>query len=149
MTLPLGFKATGSNKGCQLQKSLYGLKQAPTKWFVKLSLKLLEYNFIRSYIDYHLLTYKEGDKFMAFLVYVDDLVIRGNDIILYAQFKAYLHAYFHIKDLGLLKYFLGIKVARKDKGLFLCEIIILLRLLTNVDCLGPSLLRFLWKRIIS
>jgi len=53
---------------------------------------------------------------MALLVYVDDLVLTGNDNDLYAQFKPYLHKCFRI---GQLKYFLGIEVARNAKGLFL------------------------------
>ena len=56
---------------------------------------------------------------MTLLVYVDDLVLTGNDYTLCASFKHYLHKCFHIKDLGPLKYFLGIEVARSSQGLFL------------------------------
>ena len=79
MTLSLGLKTANPNKVCRLQKSLYGLKQAPRQWFAKLSSKLLEYGFVRSYADYSLFTYQKGDKFMALLVYADDLVLTGND----------------------------------------------------------------------
>jgi len=58
---------------------LYGLKQAPRQWFAKPSSKLIDYRFVRSYADYSLFTYKKGEKFMALLVYVDDLVLTGND----------------------------------------------------------------------
>ena len=121
MTLPPGFKTTTPNKVCRLQKSLYGLKHAPRQWFAKLSSKLLEYGFVRSYADYSLFNYQKGDTFMALLVYVDDLVLTGNDRELCAQFKVYLNNCFRIKDLGPLKYFLGIEVARNEKGLFLCQ----------------------------
>ena len=100
---------------------LYGFKQSPRQWFAKLSSKLLDYGFVRSYADYSLFTYKKGDKFMALLVYVDDLVLMGNDNELCAQFKAYLHKCFRIKDLGPLKYFVDIEVAHNAKGLFLCQ----------------------------
>ena len=56
---------------------------------------------------------------MAVLVYVDDIILAGNDSHACAKFKAYLDACFSIKDLGSLKYFLGIEVARGPKGLFL------------------------------
>jgi len=121
MMMPPGFNTTTSNQVCRLKKSLYGLKQAPRQWFVKLSSKLIDYGFVRSYADYSLFTYKKGERFMTLLVYVDDLVLAGNDNDLCTQFKAYLHKCFHIKDLGLLKYFLGIKVVRSKKGLFLCQ----------------------------
>jgi len=44
---------------------------------------------------------------MVLLVYVDDIVLIGNDSKLSADFKAYVDKCFHIKDLGPLKYFLG------------------------------------------
>ena len=57
---------------------------------------------------------------MASLVSVDDLVLVGNNLKAYTKFKKCLNNYFQIKDLGRLKYFLGIKVARNPKSLFLC-----------------------------
>jgi len=50
MTLPPGFRTSTPNKVCKLSKSLYGLKLAPRQWFAKLSSKLLEYGYIRSWI---------------------------------------------------------------------------------------------------
>lgn len=55
------------------------------------------------------------------LVYVDDLIISGNDSSAISAFKEYLSDCFHMKDLGHLKYFLGIEVARNTDGLFLCQ----------------------------
>ena len=119
MTLPPGFKSSYGNKMCKLQKSLYGLKQAPRQWFAKLSSKLLEYGFVHSYADYSLFTYHKNGVFLALLVYVDDLVLTGNDSTACFAFKAYLHNCFRIKDLGPLKYFLDTEVARNSDGLFL------------------------------
>ena len=56
---------------------------------------------------------------MALLVYVDDLVLNGNNSQACAKFKNYLNNCFRIKDLGPLKYFLGIEVARNSQGLFI------------------------------
>jgi len=58
---------------------------------------------------------------MALLIYVNDIVLAGNNTYACSEFKAYLHACFNIKDLGPLKYFLGIEVARGPKGLFLSQ----------------------------
>jgi len=51
---------------------------------------------------------------MALLVYADNIVLTGNDSKLCVYFKAFLDKCFHIKDLGNLKYFWGIKVARNS-----------------------------------
>jgi len=116
MWLPPRFRFVRPNKVCKLQKSLYGIKQAPRQWFVKLSSTLLQYGFIQSYADYSFFTYKKGDIYMALLVYVNDLVLTGNNREVCSKFKQYLNNCFKIKDLGPLKYFLGIEVARGPQG---------------------------------
>lgn len=55
------------------------------------------------------------------LVYMDDSLITGNSILVINMFKASLSSTFHIKDLGVLKYFLGIEVARSLAGIYLCQ----------------------------
>ena len=50
--------------------------------------------------------------FLALLVYVDDIILAGNDFQAFTEFKAYFNDCFRIKDLGPLKYLLGIEVAR-------------------------------------
>lgn len=52
---------------------------------------------------------------MAVLIYVDDIVVIGNNATAIAQFKLYLDAQFKLKDMGPLKFFLGLEVAR-SKG---------------------------------
>jgi len=69
---------------------------------------------------YSLFMYKKDGKFMALLIYGDDLVLTRNDPLC-ASFKQYLNECFYIRDLETLKYFLGIEVARNSQGLFLCQ----------------------------
>ena len=121
MKLPHGFTPATSGKVCRLQKSLYGLKQAPRCWFAKLATSLRQYGFCRSYSDYSLFTYYRGDVRIHVLVYVDDLIISGNNSAALSSFKAYLSDCFRMKDLGPLKYFLGIEVARSADGFFLSQ----------------------------
>jgi len=80
MKMPLGFYSSSSNRVCRLCKSLYGLRQAPRQWFAKLSSNLKAYGFVRSYADYSLFTYQKGNAFMGLLVYVDDIILAGNDL---------------------------------------------------------------------
>ena len=108
MKLPPGFTHSDPSKVCILRKSLYGLRQAPRCWFEKLTNALTEFGFAQSYSDYSLFTYTKGSKEVRVLIYVDDLVIASNDIEFFVKFKAYLGECFKMKDLGKLKYFLGI-----------------------------------------
>ncbi|XP_019184277.1 PREDICTED: uncharacterized protein LOC109179168 [Ipomoea nil] len=57
----------------------------------------------------------EGTSFMALLGYVDDIVVASTDLKLIQQVKVELNDQFQIKDLGLLKYFLGLEIARQKK----------------------------------
>lgn len=121
MKLPLGFSVDTPGMVCRLKKSLYGLKQAPRCWFAMLAASLKNYGFLQSYSDYSLFTLHQGPIQLNVLVYVDDLIISGNDSSAISSFKAYLGKCFHMKDLGLLKYFLGIEVARSPEGIYLCQ----------------------------
>lgn len=60
---------------------------------------------------YSLFTYHVWDAFLCFLIYVGDLLITGNSLTAVNNFKESLSSSFHMKDLGVLKYFLGIEVA--------------------------------------
>ncbi|KAG7546410.1 Integrase catalytic core [Arabidopsis suecica] len=121
MKPPPGFKTTDPSHVCKLKKSIYGLKQAPRCWFEKLSVSLLKYGFVQSKKDYSLFTSIRGSTVLHIIVYVDDLVICGNDASVIAKFKTYLSQCFKMKDLGPLKYFLGIEVARNPEGIFLSQ----------------------------
>ncbi|KAG7558923.1 Ribonuclease H-like superfamily [Arabidopsis thaliana x Arabidopsis arenosa] len=121
MKPPPGYKTKDPSHVCKLKKSIYGLKQSPRCWFEKLSVSLLKYGFIQSKKDYSLFTSIRGSVVLHVIVYVDDLVICGNDASVIAKFKAYLSQCFKMKDLGPLKYFLGIEVARNPEGIFLSQ----------------------------
>ncbi|GKA97514.1 retrovirus-related pol polyprotein from transposon TNT 1-94 [Tanacetum coccineum] len=121
MKLPSGLNKGKHGEACKLQKSLYGLRQAPRCWFSKLSSALKNYRFVQSYSYYSLFTLRQKKVQLNVLVYVDDLIISGNDSKAITQFKTYLSDRFHMKDLGTLKYFLGVEVARAQDGIFLCQ----------------------------
>ena len=53
------------------------------------------------------------------VVYVDDIVISRSDSIGISSFKSFLHGQFHTKDLGMLRYFLGVEVLQSKHGIFL------------------------------
>jgi len=55
------------------------------------------------------------------LIYVDDMVIAGNDSLVISELKHHLCTHFHMKDLGHLSYFLGLEIFPTAQGLFLCQ----------------------------
>ncbi|XP_074304226.1 uncharacterized protein LOC141638943 [Silene latifolia] len=121
MKLPQGYSVDSPGKVYRLKKSLYDLRQAPRCWFAKLSYALLAYGFVQSMYDYSLFSYVKENVEVHILVYVDDLVLGGTDYEALSRVKSYLGACFHMKDLGDLKYFLGIEVARNTSGVFICQ----------------------------
>ncbi|KAL6325861.1 hypothetical protein AAG906_031094 [Vitis piasezkii] len=70
----------------------------------------------------HSVFYKKSPAGIILLVvYVDDIIITGNDHAGISDLKAFMHSKFHTKDLGELKYFLGIEVSRSKKRIFLSQ----------------------------
>ena len=104
-----------------MRKSLYGLRQSPRNWFAKLSTALRLYGFQQSHADHTLFTYRKGQDILSLLVYVDDILVAGNNTVLCSSFKKYLDTCFQLKDMGPLKYFLGIECARSPAGILLCQ----------------------------
>jgi len=68
------------------------------------------------------LFYKKTTTSSVFLgVYVDDIILTGDDEAEVKGLKEYLDQVFKIKDLGLVHYFLGIEVLQVDEGLFFTQ----------------------------
>ncbi|XP_043692990.1 probable inactive purple acid phosphatase 27 [Telopea speciosissima] len=119
MAQPPGFtNLQFSNHVCRIHKSLYGLKQAPRAWFDRLSEFLTEFGFLGSKTDTSLFIYNTATTTMYLLVYVDDIVLTGNNTIFMSRFLDQLAKTFAIKDLGNLHYFLGISVHSHARGYY-------------------------------
>lgn len=138
MQLPPGFKSSSPGKVCRLRKSLYDLRQAPRNWFAKLSRALNSFGFKQSYADHSLFTFSKASIILHVLVYVDDLIITGSTTSAIETFRKYLNAQFYMKDLGALKYFLGIEVARGKEGLFLSQRKYAMDIISEAGLLGAK-----------
>nr|GMD45756.1 Retrovirus-related Pol polyprotein from transposon TNT 1-94 [Ipomoea batatas] len=117
MTLPPRFITPKPGMLCKLTKSLYGLKQASRQWNAKLTVELTQLGFKQNAADPSLFIKGAGDTFIALLVYVDDVVLASPDKTQIQMIKEHLHSVFQIKDLGPLKYFLGLEIARSKRGI--------------------------------
>ncbi|GKV49000.1 hypothetical protein SLEP1_g55774 [Rubroshorea leprosula] len=113
-------------------------KMASRNWFEKFTNSLLATGFCQSKVDYSLFTSTTDNKFVAVLIYVDDIVITSNDAEKLAALKAYLYKEFSIKDLGPLKYFLGVEVARTAEGIILSQQKYALDILIEAGLLGAK-----------
>lgn len=71
--------------------------------------------------DYNLFLKQTNDSITLVSVYVDDIIITGNDPLSITSLKIYLHDTFSIKDLGKLHYFLGIEINYLPLDIFLSQ----------------------------
>jgi len=112
---------THLNLVCRLKKALYGLKQAPRTWLDKIGQYLVTSGFQTSNADFSLYVKKTDHGIIIIVIYVDDLIItRDNDANIF-DLKKLLKQKFEMKDLGKLRYFLGIEVIQSPKGIWLLQ----------------------------
>lgn len=106
---------------CRLHKALYGLKQAPRAWYHELSNFLTQSGFINSLADTSLFILKKGTSLLYMLIYVDDIILTGNDNVLLQHTLDALATRFSVKEPEDLNYFLGIEAHRTSTGLHLTQ----------------------------
>jgi transposase InsO family protein len=109
----------GTSRVCKLNKSLYGLKQAPRAWNEKFDTWMKSQGFEQCKNDLCLYVKKDCDDILYVLLYVDDVILAGNNDQMMESVKSSLMSRFRCKDLGVLSYFVGIKVTHTDNGIFL------------------------------
>jgi hypothetical protein len=109
------------DKVCRLRRALYGLKQAPRAWFAKFSSTVSRLGFSISSYDSALFLRRTGKGTILLLLYVDDMIITGDDLSGIQELKAFLSQNFEMKDLGHLSYFLGLEITSSDDGFYLTQ----------------------------
>ncbi|KAL0641599.1 hypothetical protein Bca4012_102628 [Brassica carinata] len=125
----------------RLKKAIYGLKQSPRAWYNKLSTTLNGRGFRKSELDHTLFTLTTPSGMVALLVYMDDIIITGSDKEGIKATKEFLKSMFEIKDLGEMKYFLGIEICRSKEGLFMSQRKYTLDLLKDAGAYGGKTAR--------
>jgi len=106
---------------CRLRRALYGLKQAPRAWFERFVSVIKAAGFSSSDHDPALFIHISPRGRTLLLLYVDDMLITGDDPDHISHVKEYLNKEFQMSDLGPLSYFLGIEVLQTQKGIYLSQ----------------------------
>ncbi|KAL6319473.1 hypothetical protein AAG906_014148 [Vitis piasezkii] len=123
---------------CSLQKSIYGLKQAPRAWYNELRSGLLELGFFNSKSDSSLFIFNRDGILLYVLVYVDDLILTGNNSQFLQHVIKSLGERFSLKELNDLHYFLGVEVIPVQQGLYLSYNRYVHDLLTRLKMVGAK-----------
>uniref|UniRef100_A0A1S4DM69 Uncharacterized mitochondrial protein AtMg00810-like n=1 Tax=Nicotiana tabacum TaxID=4097 RepID=A0A1S4DM69_TOBAC len=143
MKLPQGLTVASSSQFtsplvCKLQKSFYGLKQVSRQWYAELSQALCTRGYTHSLNDYSLVIKRSESSTVFLVVYVDDIILTGDDPKEINALKMFLDDLFKVKDLGLLNYFLGIELLYVDSGVLLHQRKFVSELVVEYGCSDAS-----------
>jgi hypothetical protein len=113
MKQPEGFVVKGKKElVCKLKKSLYGLKQSPRMWYQKFDTYILGLGFVRSRADHCVYSKQVGNHFIYVVLYVDDMLLVGNNMDVIKEVKSQLSSKFDMKDLGAANFIMGMEIKR-------------------------------------
>ncbi|KAJ9550227.1 hypothetical protein OSB04_014272 [Centaurea solstitialis] len=113
MEQPEGFEdPKNPNKVCKLLKSIYELKQASRSWNLHFDERIKEFGFAKSEFEPCVYTKFSGSIVTFLVLYVDDILLIGNNVPTLQSVKEWLSKCFQMKDLGEAAYILGIKIYR-------------------------------------
>ena len=116
MTQPEGFvQPMNSSKVCKLQRSIYGLKQASRSWNLRFDELVKGFGFVKNEDEPCVYKKISGSAIVFLVLYVDDILLIGNDIPTLQSVKSWLGKCFSMKNVGEAAYILGIKIYR-DKS---------------------------------
>lgn len=134
MEQPPGFQLPGSEHlVCKLNRSLYGLKQSPRAWYEEVNSFLCTHGWTRSAADHNLYFIHQQGNIVLLLLFVDDLLITGNNPTQIAEVKLQLSNKYKMKDLGLVHRYLGIEFQKTTSGIFIHQQNYSQKLLTDLD----------------
>ncbi|GJR58873.1 retrotransposon protein, putative, ty1-copia subclass [Tanacetum coccineum] len=100
------------NRVCKLKRSIYGLKQASRQWNKRFDDEIKKFGFTQNRDEPCVYLKASGSNVTFLILYVDDILIMGNNIPMLQDVKSYLGKCFAMKDLGEAAYILGIKIYR-------------------------------------
>ena len=110
MKQPEAFTVKGKKElVCKLKKSLYGLKKYPRMWYQKFETYIQGLSFVRRKDDHYVYYKQVGEHFFYVVLYVDDMLLVGNNMEVIKEMKLQLSTKFDMKDLGTNNFILGME----------------------------------------
>ena len=106
---------------CLLKKALYGLKQAPRAWYGKVAQYFIFCGFTVADSDSSLFVKTESKGHLLVLLYVDDMLITGENEAEISRLRNDLSIRFEMKNLGEIGCFLGLEVKKTCQGFFISQ----------------------------
>ncbi|RVW29213.1 Retrovirus-related Pol polyprotein from transposon RE1 [Vitis vinifera] len=124
------------SEGVQIEEVIVWVEAIPRAWFGRFTKLMRAFGYRQSNSDHTLFLKKQHGKITALIVYVDDMVVTGNDPEERKALQNYLSREFEMKDLSPLKYFLGIEVSRSSEEIFLSQRKYALNILQKIGISG-------------
>jgi hypothetical protein len=100
----------------KLKRSLYGLKQTPRMWYQNFDMYILSLGFVISKVDHCVYSKEEGGHFIYVALYVDDMLLIGNNMDAINEVNKKLSSNFDIKDLDAANFNLGMESKRDQSA---------------------------------
>ncbi|KAL0411240.1 UNVERIFIED_CONTAM: Copia protein [Sesamum latifolium] len=92
--------------------SIYGLKQASQSWNTHFDEVIRDYDFIKNEHDPCVYKKISRSSVVYLVLYIDDILLIGNDVKMLGDIKTWLSTKFSMKDMGETSYILSIKIYR-------------------------------------
>jgi hypothetical protein len=99
---------------CKLKRSLYGLNNSPRMWYQKFNTYILGSGFVRSKVYHCIYSKEEGGHFIYVALYIDNMLLIGNNMNAIKEVKKQLSSNFDMIDLGAMEFILGMEI-KSDK----------------------------------
>ena len=93
----------------------------PQAWFAKFGSTISRLGYMANHYDSSLFLRRTNKGTILLLLYVDDMIITGNDLSGIQEFKDFLSQQFEMKDLRHLSYFLGLEITHSTVGLYITQ----------------------------
>ena len=138
MEQPLGF-VTNYNLVFRLKNSLYSLNWVPWYWYAKIEIFFLWLGFKHCESDHSLYVLHTNGDTLIVAVYVNDLLITGNNNDLILRLKKQLVDSFDMTELDTSHYFLGLQVLPLSDGIFISQSKYVMDLLTRFKMIYSKL----------